>query len=444
MVLMWAGLNFAYGQEGPAWRSALDRAEELRRLNSPAAEEAYVRAEELARRAGDHSAALARVRTALAALYVEQGRYGSAETELRQAVETEREDPATTEKELALTLHTLAIVTRNTGRYQEAEQLELEAIRTTSAGLDDRASHVAYLNSLGSLYVEVGRLAEAEDSFRRAMRIGQQLTGAGRAYLAESLTGLAEIDLLRGDVGRARQFSVQAQVLVESVLGPDDLEVARALNEVARTGFAMRRFQDARRAWLRSLEILERRLPPDHGETLTVLTHLGEVALLERRYPEAEKLVRRAVEGAEHRKDPALLGLALHHLALVYSESKRFADADDLFRRSLALTEETLGPSHPEVGFCLGHHAQLLSRAGKPAESEVEYRRAIAAVEQSSGRNSVWLAQLLKEYGAILRKLGRRTEARGVEERAESLRHSIRTVAGQTVSVTDLGRSRGR
>ena len=206
----------------------------------------------------------------------------------------------------------------------------------------------------------------------------------------------------------------------------------------------MRRFQDARRAWLRSLEILERRLPPDHGETLTVLTHLGEVALLERRYPEAEKLVRRAVEGAEHRKDPALLGLALHHLALVYSESKRFADADDLFRRSLALTEETLGPSHPEVGFCLGHHAQLLSRAGKPAESEVEYRRAIAAVEQSSGRNSVWLAQLLKEYGAILRKLGRRTEARGVEERAESLRHSIRTVAGQTVSVTDLGRSRGR
>src|SRR4029079_9848181 len=109
MVLMWAGLTFAYGQEGPAWRSALDRAEELRRLNSPAAEEAYVRAEELARRAGDHSAALARGRTALAALYVEEGRYGSAETELRQAVETEREDPATTEKELALTLHTLAI-----------------------------------------------------------------------------------------------------------------------------------------------------------------------------------------------------------------------------------------------------------------------------------------------------------------------------------------------
>lgn len=51
----------------------------------------------------------------------------------------------------------------------------------------------------------------------------------------------------------------------------------------------------------------------------------------------------------------------------------------------LEVRERTVGPGHPEVAACLNNLAVLLKGVGKRAEAEALYRRSIAIKEQALG-----------------------------------------------------------
>jgi tetratricopeptide (TPR) repeat protein len=440
MVIVCTQLPSLRSQPVPAWRASLDRARALRRSRATQAEQAYRTAEVQASSQDDGGAALAVVQTALGGLYLDQGRYREAEAVLRPALAVQHANPHTPARDLALTLHCLAIACRDTARYLEAESLEIEAI-----GAVEHDSHqfreggdiAAYLNSLGRLYLELGRLAEAEKVFQKTLRISEEFTGKLPMCIAESLEGQAEVSLLHGDLSDARLTSLRALSVVESAFGSDDLEVGHALDQLARVDFAMERYHDARVFCLRSLKIKEHWLGPDHDDTLTALTQLADIARIEGHYGEAEELVSRAVRAAEKGRESALLALALHHLALIYFAQRKYAEAEPLFRRSLAVTESVLGKSSPELASCLAHYAQSLSAAGRLQDAEEQYQRAVVMLEQTIGTDNGWLPRLLEDQGRILRKLKRKPEAKALEQRASVLR-SARPVNGQSYHTVDV------
>ena len=51
------------------------------------------------------------------------------------------------------------------------------------------------------------------------------------------------------------------------------------------------------------------------------------------------------------------MGLALNNLAYLYQDLGRYADAEPLYRRSLAINEKALGPEHPDEAAGLNKHA---------------------------------------------------------------------------------------
>ncbi len=74
------------------------------------------------------------------------------------------------------------------------------------------------------------------------------------------------------------------------------------------------------------------------------------------------------------------MATSLNNLALLYEAQGKYAEAEPLYGRALAILEKTLGPDHPNV------------------------------------------AQSLENYAALLREINRKTEAAELEARAKAIR----------------------
>ena len=95
----------------------------------------------------------------------------------------------------------------------------------------------------------------------------------------------------------------------------------------------------------------EKALGPDHPDVATSLNNLAELYQAQGRYADAEPLYKRAL--AIHEKalgpDHPDVATSLNNLAVLYQAQGRYADAEPLYKRSLAIREKALGPDHPDV-----------------------------------------------------------------------------------------------
>jgi tetratricopeptide (TPR) repeat protein len=77
---------------------------------------------------------------------------------------------------------------------------------------------------------------------------------------------------------------------------------------------------------------------------------------------------------------------SLNNLAALYQTQGRYADAEPLYRRSLAIYEKVLGPEHPDVATSLNNLARLYEAQGRHADAEPLQRRSLAIREKVLGR----------------------------------------------------------
>ncbi len=59
----------------------------------------------------------------------------------------------------------------------------------------------------------------------------------------------------------------------------------------------------------------------------------------------------------------------LNNLALLYYDQGKYAQAEPLHRRALAIRETALGPEHPQVATSLENYADLLRATGRSADA---------------------------------------------------------------------------
>lgn len=72
----------------------------------------------------------------------------------------------------------------------------------------------------------------------------------------------------------------------------------------------------------------------------------------------------------------------LNNLALLYEGQGRYAEAEPLLRRALAIAEKALGPEHPHVAMSLNNLAGLYEAQGRYAEAEPLFRRSLGIREK--------------------------------------------------------------
>ncbi len=297
--------------------------------------------------------------------------------------------------------------------YPEAERYYRKA-----AAIDDE--NPIYLNAHAVILNTLGRYAEAEPLFRRALANFEKTFGPEHLYVAASLSNLARFLQDQGKYNEAEPLHRRALAINEKTLGPEHLLVASTLNHLASLLEAQGKYSEAEPLFRRVLAITEKVWGPEHQDIVICLNNLACVLEKQGKYAEAEPLYRRALaiiekaHGAEH-PDVARI---LNNLAHLLCDMGKGNEAELLYRRALTITEKVLGPQHPDVATILNNLAQLLQDMGKFAEAELLYRRALTIQETTLGPFHPFVAISLTNLAGLLCVQGKFDDAEPLFRRA--------------------------
>ncbi len=108
----------------------------------------------------------------------------------------------------------------------------------------------------------------------------------------------------------------------------------------------------------------------------------------------------------------------LNNLAGVYQSQGKYADAEGLHKRALAIREKALGGGHPDVAATLNNLAILYGDQAKYADAEGLYKRALAIREKALGGGHPDVAQSLNNLAVVYADQGKYADAEGLYKRA--------------------------
>ena len=151
-----------------------------------------------------------------------------------------------------------------------------------------------------------------------------------------------------------------------------------------------------------------------------LFAQLGVLFDAKARYAEAEWLKRRAVAISEVtlRPDDPEVARRLNNLAALLKATNRLAEAEPLYRRALGILETGLGQHHPQVAISLNNLAELLRQTSRLDEAEPLYRCALAIDEASYGPDHPNVAIRLNNLASLLYATNHLGEAEPLIRRA--------------------------
>jgi tetratricopeptide (TPR) repeat protein len=330
----------------------------------------------------------------------------------------------------------------------------LELYRRKGAELHERRGGVApdHLSVAATFALSFGNVKQASEPAAEILRLCALLAPEAipEEILAKGGVDLGPI-LAPAAADPLKLDAALAAAMRYSLLRRRDgtLRIHRLVQEVIRDGMT----EEERRQWAeRAVRAVNRAFPPvefanwgqcerflSQGlacaklitglgiETQEAARLLNGVAyyLCERaRYAEAEPLYRRSLAIREKALGPDHSDVAqsLNNLAVLYKAQGRYAEAEPLYQRSLKIWEKALGPDHPEVATGLNNLALLYDAQGRYAEAEPLYRRSLEIWEKALGRNHPDVANSLNNLAALYKAQGGYAEAEPLYQRSLAIR----------------------
>jgi CHAT domain-containing protein/Tfp pilus assembly protein PilF len=141
---------------------------------------------------------------------------------------------------------------------------------------------------------------------------------------------------------------------------------------------------------------------------------------------EAEPLYKRSLAVMEKAVglDSADMAPELNNLAALYQRQFRYAEAEPLFKRALALREKALPPGHPDAGQSLNNLATLYERQDRHSDSEPLFKRALAIYQKVPGADPA-VATLLNNLGQVYKAEGRYADAEPAIKQSLAIREKV-------------------
>jgi len=268
------------------------------------------------------------------------------------------------------------------------------------------------------------RAAEALADERRRVEVLEEVLGPDDPELARALDGLGQRLFAAGDPRGALPLHERALAIRERTLAPDDPDLTSSLNNVAYVRQALGDLDGAQPLYERALAAREAALGPDHPDVATVLNNLGLLARDRGDPVTARSRLGRALairERALGPDDPAV-ATSLNNLALALEDLGEYAAARPLLERSLAIREAARGPDHPHVATALDNLAELLRHTGELERARALSEHALAIREAAHGPVHPDVAVSLGNLAVILEAMGDLHGARRLHEGALAIK----------------------
>ena len=324
--------------------------------------------------------------------------YEAAETQwvlIGQDLPNHRQDHAA----LAYNLGVLYI---QIGRHREAaKRLEQAAAIHESVSGPNSVLTIRILGLWGSELITLGMQKDAERVLTRALDLARSNAPSGSADHAQILMRIGMLRANQGDLQTALRLGQQSEQMARTHLsasGDAYADIVMGLASLYRRAGDTARAEPLLKKGIHVLGQSGRRtsilrLFTAHRELGCLRAAAGMNSLAEEEFRQALRLARRHF--ADGSFEVALAEADLGQL--LYVTSKRFAEAEELLRHSLAVTEALLGPSHTEVGIAHANLGLLYDRWRRNAQAALHYKFALQLLPNSR--------ELKRRYSALEKHL---------------------------------------
>ena len=320
----------------------------------------------------------------------------------------------------------------NTGRYlrarsqnAQAEPLFQKALRIHRKVPGTwHADTASTLHDLAWLYLDQGRYKEAELLYQEAFNIRMRVLGTKDPYTAYSLQCLARLYSNQGQYDQAEPLLKDALEIRDQVSGAKDTNAASILHYLAWFYRDIRQYEESELLFKDALEIRKQVLGLQHPQTANTLHDLAWLYQDQSQYDQAEPLLKDALEIRKQVLGPQHPQTAntLHALAWLYKEQGQYEEAERLLKEALSIREQVQGPQHFDTANVLHDLAKLYDDQGKYEQAEPLYQRALTIREKVLSPDHPAIATTLDNYANLLRKMNRIEEASKLEQRARAIR----------------------
>lgn len=342
-----------------------------------------------------HPDAQAEILTVLGRLYRRFGVYDKAEQLLEQALTGGQQAYGAEHVRVAQTLNDLGSLLAEKGDYAAAERTLERALAMRRRLLGEHADVAVTLVELARVYQDQGLNPRSEPLEREALAIRRRVLGEEGAETVVSISGVASVLRLNGDLDGAEVLLQQGLTLNRKLRGERHPNTATTLHDLGLIAAAKGDRTLAEARFREALDIQRSALGAAHPVTATTLNSLSHVAAAQGKYDdaatalqEALAIVRTAV-GPDHQ----LLGLYALNLGAVELARRRPAAAESLLREGLRIRvlaphlvpsrRRTVAADDWSVGAARSALGAALSGQGRYPEAEallIEARRDLEAM----------------------------------------------------------------
>jgi tetratricopeptide (TPR) repeat protein len=244
----------------------------------------------------------------------------------------------------------------------------------------------------------------------RALDVQRPALGNGHPDVARTIGFLARATLGLGDAEGAEKLARES---IESFRQAYDPATTESLASERTLGYSLRnqqRHAEAEPLIRAAIDRSQRLLSPAHPMNADLRLDLSHNLWAQQRVPEAEAVAREALELAQRYDLPGPAGQILQAVNGLLRQQKRYAEAEEITRRQIALTRPRATEYPLMLALHLAQLTGLLRLQDRYAEAEISSRETLALRESADRKG--WLTQSSRSsVGAILTRLGRHAEA---------------------------------
>ncbi|WP_426408673.1 tetratricopeptide repeat protein [Bradyrhizobium ganzhouense] len=293
--------------------------------------------------------------------------------------------------DIASALDNLGDVYGLQGRFSDGERMLKQGLdlldRSFGGNAEAAANYDKMLNDLGNLYLDAGRLTDAEATMRRALAITRARSGDAHPNVAATMGNLATVLEHEARYGEAEKLYQQTLQAYERIYGPNHPTTAIGLNNLANVYSAQGKNEAAAGLQERVLAIEEKAFGPDSPDVGRALNNLANSYASLGRNDQALGLYRRSLAVMERKfgEGSGPSALAAGSLGQALMDAGKTDEARPYLVRCLEIDERVLGGTHPQLIKDLRAVALLDLKAGNLAEARNRLDRALAIAQDKLG-----------------------------------------------------------
>ena len=181
------------------------------------------------------------------------------------------------------------------GRYDEAERLFVEAMKTAEWG---KSHHELYNKTrMADLYREQGRYEQAESLYVETMESLRLVFGNEHVWTLLCMYGLARLYTVQDQYEKAEDLYTEILEIAPRQLGEEHPDTLGYMNGYAVLLTKQKRYDEAEPLFKKALDVRKRQLGEDHPATLETKNDLAILYKVQGHYDKAEQLLLEAIEG---------------------------------------------------------------------------------------------------------------------------------------------------